>query len=96
LNDAEVRRFNHQLYLVRQTKDLSDWQSGLSIGDNLELPDGLGIIHLKSVTSDAVTNSRDAQSFSLTGVQGALRVIFNPEGLSAHPVGRGHSRKLKK
>ncbi|WP_286294504.1 tRNA lysidine(34) synthetase TilS [Vibrio apostichopi] len=96
LNDAEVRRFNHQLYLVQDTKDLSSWQSGLSIGENLELPDGLGIIHLKSVTSDAVTNSRDAQSFSLTGVQGALRVIFNPEGLSAHPVGRGHSRKLKK
>ena len=96
LNDIEVRRFNHQLYLVRETKDLSDWQSALSMGDNLVLPDGLGEIHLKTVLSGSASNNRGVQSFSLIKTNGTLRVIFNPEGLSAHPVGRGHSRKLKK
>jgi tRNA(Ile)-lysidine synthase len=28
--------------------------------------------------------------------QGELKITFNPEGLSAHPAERGHSRKLKK
>ncbi|MEZ9894873.1 tRNA lysidine(34) synthetase TilS, partial [Vibrio lentus] len=44
----------------------------------------------------AVTHNCDSQSFSLSNTSESLRVIFNPEGLSAHPVGRGHSRKLKK
>ncbi|MFA0094068.1 tRNA lysidine(34) synthetase TilS [Vibrio splendidus] len=96
LNDAEVRRFNHQLYLVRETKDLSDWQSHLSMGESLTLPDGLGELRLNSALSDGASNNRDAQSFSLSDTNATLRVIFNPEGLSAHPVGRGHSRKLKK
>jgi tRNA(Ile)-lysidine synthase len=96
LNDAEVRRFNHQLYLVRETKDLSDWQSHLSMGESLTLPDGLGELRLNSALSDGASNNRDVQSFSLSDTNATLRVIFNPEGLSAHPVGRGHSRKLKK
>ncbi|MEZ9129420.1 tRNA lysidine(34) synthetase TilS [Vibrio splendidus] len=96
LNDAEVRRFNHQLYLVRETKDLSDWQSHLSMGESVTLPDGLGELRLNSALSDGASNNRDAQSFSLSDTNATLRVIFNPEGLSAHPVGRGHSRKLKK
>ncbi|MEZ9073389.1 tRNA lysidine(34) synthetase TilS [Vibrio splendidus] len=96
LNDAEVRRFNHQLYLVRETKDLSDWQSHLSMGESLTLPDGLGELRLNSALSDGESNNRDLQSFSWSDTSGTLRVVFNPEGLSAHPVGRGHSRKLKK
>ncbi len=96
LNDAEVRRFNHQLYLVRETKDLSDWQSHLSMGESVTLPDGLGELRLNSALSDGASNNRDVQSFSLSDTNATLRVIFNPEGLSAHPVGRGHSRKLKK
>ncbi|MFA0406836.1 tRNA lysidine(34) synthetase TilS [Vibrio splendidus] len=96
LNDAEVRRFNHQLYLVRETKDLSDWQSHLSMGESVMLPDGLGELRLNSALSDGASNNRDVQSFSLSDTNATLRVIFNPEGLSAHPVGRGHSRKLKK
>ncbi|MEZ8691609.1 tRNA lysidine(34) synthetase TilS [Vibrio splendidus] len=96
LNDAEVRRFNHQLYLVRETKDLSDWQSHLSMGESLTLPDGLGELRLNSALSDDASNNRDVQSFSLSDTNATLRVIFSPEGLSAHPLGRGHSRKLKK
>jgi tRNA(Ile)-lysidine synthase len=96
LNDAEVRRFNHQLYLVRETKDLSNWQSDISMEGSLVLPDGLGELRLNSALSDGASNNRDAQSFSLSDTNATLRVIFNPEGLSAHPVGRGHNRKLKK
>ncbi|MGF1822957.1 tRNA lysidine(34) synthetase TilS [Vibrio splendidus] len=96
LNDAEVRRFNHQLYLVRETKDLSDWQSHLLMGESVTLPDGLGELRLNSALSEGESNNRDVQSFSLSDTNATLRVIFNPEGLSAHPVGRGHSRKLKK
>lgn len=96
LNDVEVRRFNNQLYLVQDTKDLSNWVSEILIDENLLLPDGLGEIHLNSLPSDSVTHNCDSQSFSLSKTSESLRVIFNPEGLSAHPVGRGHSRKLKK
>ncbi|WP_122053198.1 tRNA lysidine(34) synthetase TilS [Vibrio sp. Evd11] len=96
LNDVEIRRFNNQLYLVQDTKDLSNWVSEILIDENLLLPDGLGEIHINSLPSDSVTHNCDSQSFSLSNTSESLRVIFNPEGLSAHPVGRGHSRKLKK
>ncbi|MEZ8084689.1 tRNA lysidine(34) synthetase TilS [Vibrio sp. 1S139] len=96
LNEVEVRRFNHQLHVVKETKDLSNWQSDISMEESLVLPDGLGELHLTSAASDGVSNHCDAQHFSLNTTRGTLRVIFNPEGLSAHPVGRGHSRKLKK
>ncbi|MEZ8240555.1 tRNA lysidine(34) synthetase TilS [Vibrio splendidus] len=96
LNEVEVRRFNHQLYVVKETKDLSNWQSDISMEGSLVLPDGLGELRLNSALSDGASNNRDAQSFSLSDTNATLRVIFNPEGLSAHPVGRGHSRKLKK
>lgn len=96
LNEVEVRRFNHQLYIVRETKDLSSWHADVVLGDSLQLPDGLGELKLMPSQSDAVSNGSYSQNFSLKDSSGALRVIFNPEGLSAHPVGRGHSRKLKK
>ncbi|PTP15725.1 tRNA lysidine(34) synthetase TilS [Vibrio sp. 10N.286.51.C3] len=96
LNEVEVRRFNHQLYIVKETKDLSSWHADVVLGDSLQLPDGLGRLQFMPSQSGAVSNGRNSQSFSLKGLNGALRVIFNPEGLSAHPVGRGHSRKLKK
>ncbi|MCC5516106.1 tRNA lysidine(34) synthetase TilS [Vibrio splendidus] len=96
LNEVEVRRFNHQLYVVKETKDLSNWQSDISMEGSLVLPDGLGELRLNSTPSDGESKNRDVQSFSLPDTSVTLRVIFNPEGLSAHPVGRGHSRKLKK
>lgn len=42
LNEAEVRRFNQHLYVVKETKDLSNWQSDISMEECLVLPDGLG------------------------------------------------------
>ncbi|WP_060982521.1 tRNA lysidine(34) synthetase TilS [Vibrio splendidus] len=96
LNEVEVRRFNHQLYVVKETKDLSSWQSNISMGDSLVLPDGLGELYFNAAATDNLPSNSYVQSFSLPKVNGTLRVILNPEGLSAHPVGRGHSRKLKK
>ncbi|WP_146441286.1 tRNA lysidine(34) synthetase TilS [Vibrio kanaloae] len=96
LNDVEVRRFNHHLYIVKETKDLSCWQADVVLGDNLELPDSLGKLQLMSSPNDALSNGRNSQNFSLKDTSGVLRITFNPEGLSAHPIGRGHSRKLKK
>ena len=95
LNGVEVRRFNQKLYLVRETKDLSGWQGDVSVGGRLVLPDGLGHVSLQAEGSESEAGRR-VQTFSLLNQNAVLRVTFNPEGLSAHPVGRGHSRKLKK
>ncbi|MGF1799237.1 tRNA lysidine(34) synthetase TilS [Vibrio gigantis] len=95
LNGVEVRRFNQKLYLVRETKDLSGWQGDVSIGGRLVLPDGLGHVSLQAGGSESEPGRR-VQTFSLPNQNAVLRVTFSPEGLSAHPVGRGHSRKLKK
>ncbi|MCG9639016.1 tRNA lysidine(34) synthetase TilS [Vibrio sp. Isolate34] len=95
LNGVEVRRFNQKLYLVRETKDLSGWQGDVSVGARLVLPDGLGHVSLQAEGSESEAGRR-VQTFSLLNQNAVLRVTFNPEGLSAHPVGRGHSRKLKK
>lgn len=95
LNGVEVRRFNQTLYLVRETKDLSGWQGDVSVGGRLVLPDGLGGVSLQLGGPESEPGRR-VQTFSLPNQNAVLRVTFNPEGLSAHPVGRGHSRKLKK
>lgn len=95
LNGVEVRRFNQKLYLVRETKDLSGWQGDVSVGGRLLLPDSLGHVSLQAGGSESEPGRR-VQTFSLPDQNAVLRVTFNPEGLSAHPVGRGHSRKLKK
>ncbi|NOH34012.1 tRNA lysidine(34) synthetase TilS [Vibrio chagasii] len=95
LNDVEVRRFNQKLYLVRETKDLSGWQGEIAVGGRLVLPDGLGHVSLQAGGAESEPGRR-VQTFSLPDQNTVLRVTFNPEGLSAHPVGRGHSRKLKK
>ncbi|MFM2608747.1 tRNA lysidine(34) synthetase TilS [Vibrio chagasii] len=95
LNGVEVRRFNYKLYLVQESKDVSLWQGDIAIGGRLVLPDGLGDVSLQAGISESEPGRR-AQTFSLPDPNAVLRVTFNPEGLSAHPVGRGHSRKLKK
>lgn len=95
LNGVEVRRFNHKLYLVQESKDVSLWQGDITVGEPLALPDGLGKVSLTAGGSECKPNSY-SQAFNLPNNNATLRVTFNPEGLSAHPVGRGHSRKLKK
>ncbi|MEF1215015.1 tRNA lysidine(34) synthetase TilS, partial [Vibrio alginolyticus] len=54
----------------------------------LSLPEGLGELTLTTSSSNA--------TIALPSQPELLRVTFNPEGLSAHPTTRNHSRKLKK
>ncbi|MCG6284933.1 tRNA lysidine(34) synthetase TilS, partial [Vibrio vulnificus] len=68
--------------------DLSAWHAPITLNTPLALPDGLGTIEL--------TVSRGFGQIALPEQSEALWISFNPEGLSAHPAERGHSRKLKK
>ncbi|KEY91520.1 tRNA(Ile)-lysidine synthase [Candidatus Photodesmus blepharus] len=88
LVDAQVRRFKKKLYLVNHMQDISAWSAPLKLGGSVKLPDSLGYLSL--VNGEGATLSFKALS------QQTLSVIFNPAGLSAHPVERGCSRKLKK
>lgn len=88
-NDGQFRRFDNKLYLLQPMSDISSWQSHIRFDSQIELPDGLGKVVL----------SRTSHSANIAipkGKEEALNVSFNPEGLSAHPVGRNHNRKLKK
>ncbi|RTZ16125.1 tRNA lysidine(34) synthetase TilS [Vibrio aquaticus] len=88
LAGGQVRRYAHRLYLVKEWQSLEQWQSRLEIEQPCTLPDGLGQVRL--------SRSQHGQ-LSLDALkEGELRVTFDPEGLSAHPSQRGHSRKLKK
>lgn len=88
LSEVQVRRYLNKLYIVRDWQSLAEWQRPLDIDKPCPLPEGLGSLAL--VPSSKGRLSQQAL------VQSPLRVTFNPEGLSAHPAERGHSRKLKK
>ena len=88
LPDGQVRRFDGRLYLVKQWRDLSYWQHDIQFDVALALPENLGALKLQH--SDTGALSKVALSSA------PLRVIFQPQGLSATPSERGHSRKLKK
>ncbi len=88
LKQGEVRRFQNRLYWVAETPDLSDWQSRININSPLALPAHLGELTLSTTSLDA--------SIALPPQPELLAITFNPEGLSAHPTTRNHSRKLKK
>ncbi len=83
----QVRRFQEKLYLVRQTEDVSSWSSSLSISQNILLPDGLGNLVLHCVAGGHLR---------LPEANEPASVVFEPAGLSAKPVGRVGSRKIKK
>lgn len=88
LGSAQVRRYSNRLYIVKEWQSLQEWQQEVKFDQYHVLPDSLGTMALLS--SKAGRLSKQALS------QAGLRIIFNPEGLSAHPAERGHSRKLKK
>ncbi|MCG9665766.1 tRNA lysidine(34) synthetase TilS [Vibrio mediterranei] len=90
LAGGAIRRAQGHLYWVEAYKDVSDWQQSWLDKDTLVLPDNLGVLKLVSPSKDAKM-TLDRQTLN-----GSLKVIFNPEGLSAHPHGRAGSRKLKK
>lgn len=88
LKQGEVRRFQNKLYWVNEKRDVTDWQSRIHIDSALLLPGRLGELILSSTSNQPSIASPPQPEL--------LSVTFNPEGLSAHPVERNHSRKLKK
>ncbi|MDF5346471.1 tRNA lysidine(34) synthetase TilS, partial [Vibrio parahaemolyticus] len=88
LKQGEVRRFRNCLYWVTETADVTEWQSTIQVDATLSLPERLGELILTTSSSNA--------TIALPSQPELLRVTFNPEGLSAHPTTRNHSRKLKK
>ncbi|WP_162843661.1 tRNA lysidine(34) synthetase TilS [Vibrio nigripulchritudo] len=91
LSSGEVRRHDDKLYLVSPQRDLSDWSNILDVNQSLILPDGLGHLTLKNtdLNPQGLLLRAPLQREKVT-------VHFCPQGLSAKPVGRNGSRKLKK
>lgn len=88
LAGTQIRRFSNKLYAIAESEDLSGWEKTLEVDESIELPDSLGCLTVQSSESGSLSLQALAK--------GELRVTFNPEGLSARPTDRGHSRKLKK
>ncbi len=91
LASGSIRRFKSHLYWVAPQQDVTQWSKPLTMEAPTLLPDGLGELTLgnRSGRNSLMTLSRAALTES-------LMVMFEPEGLSAHPYGRVGSRKLKK
>ncbi|USD66624.1 tRNA lysidine(34) synthetase TilS [Vibrio sp. SCSIO 43136] len=90
LNQGELRRFEQRIYYIGAWQDVSQWQAQLSLDTPLLLPDGLGRLSLErcsEVSSLGLMLPTDGQP---------ITVHFEPQGLSATPLERAHSRKLKK
>ena len=99
LNSVEIRRYSGRLYAVKNAKDITNWSQSISLNELISLPDRIGSICLQTDENKFGKHKMDSVGMlSLDVIKDAecLRVIFNPEGLVAHPVGRNHSRKLKK
>ncbi|CAH0524960.1 tRNA lysidine(34) synthetase TilS [Vibrio hippocampi] len=92
LAQGSVRRFKQRLFWVSNHHDVSQWQGALTLDACLALPDALGTLSLSSL--DKPISS--VLSISRQNLPHSLQVIFEPEGLSAHPYGRVGSRKMKK
>lgn len=88
LKNGEVRRFQNKLYWVTETAEVTDWQRNIHLDVPLILPERLGELLLSSKSEQA--------TIALPAQPELLNITFNPEGLSAQPVTRSHSRKLKK
>ncbi|WP_322802970.1 tRNA lysidine(34) synthetase TilS [Vibrio alfacsensis] len=88
LKQGEVRRFQKRLYWVTETADVTMWQSKIQTDLPVVLPERLGELTLCSTSSEA--------NIALPSKPELLTITFNPEGLSARPSTRNHSRKLKK
>lgn len=90
LHNLHIRRFQQRLYLVKPHIDITHWSAPLV--NELVLPDGLGCLSLVTQLNERPTEF----GLRLPNKDEVVTVSFNPEGISAHPHDRGHSRKLKK
>jgi tRNA(Ile)-lysidine synthase len=90
LTSGQVRRFKERLYFIGKISDVSTWSATLSSDERVELPDNLG--HIRYICKHGESKS---------GLRAPLDdervwIHFSPQGITAHPAGRAHSRKLKK
>lgn len=88
LANIEIRRFLEALYIVRDFQSLANWNKDIHFEQPCLLPDNLGTLVLISTGNGRLSK----QSLNTA----PLTVIFEPEGLVAHPTDRAHRRKLKK
>lgn len=90
LLDFQLRRYQQKLYLLPCLMDVSGWQSELNINQILNLPNGIGSLELKSF------DGNKGLALKAPNQDEKIYVSFDPQGISAHPLGRQGKRKLKK
>lgn len=91
LASGSVRRFKGYLYWVAPKQDVAQWNESLTFEKPVQLPDSLG-----ELTLTQRTGHKNTMALNRAALTESLVVMFEPEGLSAHPYGRVGSRKLKK
>lgn len=93
VGSVNVRRFAKRLYLLAPMADVSHWRSPIGWGECLHLPDNLGQLRLqRNMTGSSLRFGLDLSQCDPQ----QLWISFEPQGLTAHPVGRAHRRQLKK
>ncbi|CAM3734815.1 tRNA(Ile)-lysidine synthase [Vibrio aerogenes CECT 7868] len=88
LGNSVIRRFSGRLYCLPAVTDVTEWQHKITFNQPVELPDDLGLITLRECDQGSLSREK------LAGV--SLTIGFNPQGLSACPVGRCGRTRLKK
>lgn len=91
LASGSVRRFKGHLYWVAPQQDVAQWNESFTFERPVQLPDSLG-----ELTLTQRTGHKNTMALNRAALTEPLVVMFEPEGLSAHPYGRVGSRKLKK
>lgn len=87
LEHKQIRRFDGRLYCIDIYSDISDWNSDIFVNAVLSLPDGLGNIVIKEPSGSGSLSSKISEY--------PLKIIFNPEGLTATPENRHGNKTLK-
>ncbi|MGR5176005.1 tRNA lysidine(34) synthetase TilS [Vibrio parahaemolyticus] len=90
LSGGSVRRFQDRLYWVRECAEVVNWHKSWTCHQPLTLPDDLGRLFVKPA------NASSELTLDYATLTNGVDVVFDPQGLSAHPQGRIGSRKLKK
>lgn len=93
LGNVQIRRFQNHIYCVPKYQDLSSWSAMLE--NTLDLPDNLGRLELRD-SIETKESTAALQSLRAPLPNERVEVRFNVIGLTAHPEGRQHSRKMKK
>jgi tRNA(Ile)-lysidine synthase len=93
LPDGQIRRFKGRLFYIAKSNDVSDWVNTWSTSERQLLPEGLGTLTIQNIE---VLDSNSRMTLSRQSLPPSVEVVFDPQGLNAHPYGRIGSRKLKK